>query len=243
MIKAMPNNNQSKPTLSWLFIFIVLLWIIESAKHLFDLNLTHFGVYPGSIAGLQGILFAPVIHGSWEHLAANTTSVLILGAALFYGYPKSKWWTVLTIWLVSGFGVWLFGRDSYHIGASGLTHGLFYFLFLASILRRDKRSIALMLIAVFMHGSMLLGVLPWDPEVSFEGHLFGGLGGVLSALLFRKIDPKPIRKVYDWELEELEEPVEPGEDYWNQTLEISSSENADQTSRSIDSFDGSDRPH
>ncbi|WP_144392078.1 rhomboid family intramembrane serine protease [Pleionea sediminis] len=208
----MKNTNQTNLNLGLIITFLSLLWVIESAKHIFNLSLSPLGVNPGELSGLIGVIFSPLIHSSWEHLAVNSASVLVLGAALNYGYPKSRYLTLVIIWIVSGVGVWIFGRESYHIGASGLTHGVFYFLFFAAVFRRDKRSIALMFIAVFMHGSMMLGVLPWDPSISFESHLFGGIGGVISAFLFRNIDPKPLRKVYDWELEESEpEFYEPGE--------------------------------
>ena len=213
----MQKNNQTKHQLlksdiQRIIWFTALLWVIKSAETLFGFEALQYGVYPRDVSGLFGVLTAPMIHGSWSHLAANTPSVLLLGIVMAYGYPKSKWWTIAVIWVVSGLGVWLFGRESYHIGASGLTHGAFYFLFVAAILRRDKRSIALMLIAVFMHGGMMLGVLPWDPEISFEGHLFGGLAGAISAILFRHRDPKPETRLYEWERDDYEDELEP-EDY------------------------------
>lgn len=208
-----------KNTRHWLdsvkpsFYFTLLLWIIASAEELFALDLRLFTIQPGEYIGLLGVIFAPLLHGSWDHLIANSLPLLLLGSLLFYGYPISKWKTLLVVWLVSGIGVWLYGRPSFHLGASGLTTGLFYFLFVASIIRRDKVSIALMCIAVFMHGSVLLGVLPWDPKISFEAHFFGAIGGTLSAFLFSSQDPKPQRKVYHWEYEEHEIDTEEDE-YW-----------------------------
>ena len=196
-----------------IFYFTTLLWVIKSAEGLFSLDIRFLTIMPGEIAGLAGVIFAPLLHSSWDHLAANSLPLLLLGGLQAYGYPVSKWKTLLIIWLVSGFGVWLFGRPSYHLGASGLTTGLFYFLFIAAIIRRDKVSIAIMCIAVLMYGGILLGVLPWDPKISFEAHLFGAVGGVLSAILFRQQDPKPIRKVYDWENEESSSEAEEDE-YW-----------------------------
>ncbi|MEE4243928.1 MAG: rhomboid family intramembrane serine protease [Kangiellaceae bacterium] len=183
----------------WLVMATAVLWLIKSIEVIWNLPLVSLGIYPREFDGLIGIIFAPFIHGSWSHLAANTLPIILFGSLMAYGYPNSKWRTLLIIWLISGIGVWLFGRPSFHIGASGITHGLFYFVFLASIIRRDRRSIALMFITVFMYGSMLLGVLPWDAKISFEAHLFGAIGGIISAILFRHRDPKLLDPTFDWE--------------------------------------------
>jgi membrane associated rhomboid family serine protease len=98
--------------------------------------------------------------------------------------------------------VWLFARPSSHIGASGLTHGLMFFVFVAGVLRRDKASAALAMIVFFMYGGMVMSIMPRDADVSFEFHLFGALAGVILAFLFRNSDPKPPRKHYDWEDED-----------------------------------------
>jgi len=196
-----------------IFYFTLLLWVIKSAEELFATDIHFLTIQPREVSGLLGVIFAPLLHGSWNHLAANSLPLLLLGGLLAYGYPESKWKTLFVIWLVSGTGVWLFGSPSYHLGASGLTTGLFYYLFIASIIRRDKVSIALMCITVFMYGSILLGILPWNPKVSFEAHFFGAIGGVLSAILFREQDPKAKRKIYDWENEEDSNYAEEDE-YW-----------------------------
>ena len=179
--------------------FTLLLWLIKFIEEVFRLDLHLMAIFPREIGGLVGIIFSPLLHGSWGHLAANSFPLLVLSGLHTYGYPNSKWKTILVIWLVSGIGVWLFGRPSYHLGASSLTTGLFYFLLIASFIRRDKVSIGLMLIATFMFGSTLLGVLPWDPKISFEAHFFGAIGGALSVILYGNQDPKPKRKIYEWE--------------------------------------------
>lgn len=181
------------------FYFTLLLWLIKFVEEVFILDLHLMAIAPREAGGLLGIIFSPLLHVSWGHLAANSLPLLVLSGLHTYGYPVSKWKTLLVIWLVSGIGVWLFGRPNYHLGASALTTGLFYFLLIASIIRRDKVSIGLMFIAIFMFGSILLGVLPWDPKISFEAHFFGALGGALSAILYGNQDPKPTRKIYEWE--------------------------------------------
>jgi len=193
-------------------IFIVLIWLIKFIEESFVLDLHIFAVYPREFFGMLGIVFSPFIHGSWEHLAANSFALFVLGSMHAYGYAVSKWKTLLLILLVSGVGVWLFGRPSYHLGASSITSGLFYFLLVASLLRRDKVSIGLMLIAVFMFGSILLGIFPLDPKISYEAHFFGAVGGVISASLFRNKDPKPAKKIYEWEQEGYS--IEDEGEYW-----------------------------
>ena len=188
--------------------FVALLWGIKLWEWLSDWPLVTMGVYPLSTQNLAGILFGPLIHGSFTHIATNTFGVLVLGAALLYGFPKSRWWVLAMIWVLSGIGVWLFGRPSFHIGASGLTHGLFFFLLVVSVLRRDKRSIALMMMASLLFGGMFWGVLPSEQHVSFEYHRFGGAAGVLAALLFWRTDPKPAEKHYDWEDEGDDTPLD-----------------------------------
>jgi len=166
---------------------------------MFGWDLYQLGIYPQSINGLVGILTGTLIHGSWSHVIGNTLPLLLLGSILLYGYPKSRWWALFIIWLVSGIGVWLFARQTYHFGASGLTHGMFFYLFIGGILRRDKQSIVLLMIAFFMYGGMLLTILPREPGVSYEYHFFGALGGFLSAFIFRQSDPKLKETTYSWE--------------------------------------------
>lgn len=186
-------------------LFAALLWWIKVTETLFGWDFTGLGVYPREVKGLAGILFAPFLHGSFQHLFANTLPILILGTALLYGYPKSRWWTIVLIWLGSGVGVWLTGRESYHIGASGLTHGLMFFIFTAGIFRRDRRSIAMSMLVFFLYGSMVLTIFPREPEISFEYHFWGAMAGVVCAVLFRNLDPRPQIKRYRWEDEPEEE--------------------------------------
>jgi len=181
---------------------LLLLWAIKLIEYLADLDLTSFGIAPGQVTSLSGILTAPLIHGSFEHLLVNTAPLLILGFALLYGYPKSSWRVIALVWVISGLGVWLFARPTIHIGASGLTHGMFFYLFIVGILRRDKLSIVLLFIAVFLYGGMVASIFPQSVGVSFEYHMAGAFGGVLAAILFRNMDPKPVEKRYDWEDED-----------------------------------------
>ena len=179
--------------------FAIVLWWLKLWEVFLSRDLYQLGVYPRTLSGLIGIVTGPLVHGSWQHVISNTLPLVLLGSVLLYGYPRSRWWTLGIIWLLSGAGVWLFARDSYHFGASGLTHGMFFFLFVSGILRRDRRSIGLLMVAFFMYGGMLMTIFPREPGISYEYHFFGALAGALSALAFRRWDPKSVRKIYSWE--------------------------------------------
>lgn len=195
----MANNTSLRNGILIATSFAALIWGLKLFEFVLGIELYNLGVYPRSQSGLLGIVTAPLIHGSWEHVFGNTLPLVLLGSLLIYGYPRSRFWALAGIWLLSGAGVWLFGRSSYHFGASGLTHGIFFYLFVGGILRRDRRSAALLMIAFYMYGGMLLTILPNDPGVSFESHLFGAASGAILAYAFRNWDPKPMRKRYAWE--------------------------------------------
>jgi membrane associated rhomboid family serine protease len=184
--------------------FVTLLFGIELLDRSLPLQLHRFGVYPLDPTGLRGVLFAPLIHGSWYHLLSNSFALLVLGTALLYGYPRAAKPVLALVYIGSGIGVWLFARHSYHFGASGLTHGMMFFIFTTGILRRDKLSIALSLIVFLLYGNMVWSIFPQEPGISYESHFFGAVTGVLAAFLFRDHDPAPPVKTYDWEGEEPE---------------------------------------
>ena len=209
-----PTSSESNPerpklkTVSLAMVaFVLLLWVIWLADYTLGLGLVRFGVYPQRISGLTGILFAPLIHGSATHILANSAPLLVLGTALVYGYPRSAPIVLLVVYLGSGLGIWMFGRESYHIGASGLTHGLMFFIFVVGVLRRDRRAIALSLVVFFLYGGMIWGIFPRDPGVSFESHFFGALIGLVLAFMLRDRDPRPPDKRYSWEDETEEDPI------------------------------------
>lgn len=195
-MKTNPSLSQSV----LLTVFLVsLLWCVKSAELLFYTDLSWLGVTPLEPLGLLGILTAPLVHGSLEHIFNNTLPLLLLGSFLIYGYPKSRLRVIIFIWLISGLGVWLFARDATHIGASGISHGIFFYLLIVSMFRRDKSSIAIMMVAFFMYGGMTMTILPSEESISFEYHFFGGLAGTLAAILWHKLDPKPQERRYPWE--------------------------------------------
>ncbi|MCE7032321.1 rhomboid family intramembrane serine protease [Lysobacter sp. GX 14042] len=167
------------------------------------LDLRGWAVQPGSAAGLKGLLGAPLLHGSFEHLAANAIALLLLGTLAAGLYPRACARTVPLAWLGSGVGAWLLGEPgSYHLGASGVTHGLMFLVFFLGLLRRDRAAVAAAMIAFFLFGGMLMTVLPREAGVSWQAHLGGAAGGLAGALLWRRLDPAAARRRYSWEIEE-----------------------------------------
>ncbi len=159
---------------------------------------------PQSWPGLVGVITAPLLHGSIGHWLGNGSSLLVLGTLVGTVYPRAALRALPLIWVLSGIGTWLIGRPSFHIGASGITHGLLFLLLFLGLLRRDRAAIAAALIAFFFYGGMLLTVLPREPGVSWEYHLSGAVAGIVAAFIWRRADPEPPRQRYSWEDEEDE---------------------------------------
>jgi len=180
------------------FGFVALLWVISLTNWGLDLDPEVSGIRPRQWAGLPGIVFAPLVHDSFGHLIANSLPLLVLSTAMLFLYPNSMLRALPAVWLGPGIVVWLFGRESVHFGASGLVFGLASYIFVAGMLRRDRRAIAASLVVWFMYGSLVWGVLPAPSGVSWETHLAAMLIGVALAIALRRLDVPP-RKRYVWE--------------------------------------------
>jgi membrane associated rhomboid family serine protease len=167
--------------------FVALTWAIEIVD-LLPFNLDALGIRPRTTGGLAGILFAPFLHGDFTHLSANTGSFLALGAILMLGYGVRRFLTVSVFTaLFAGVGTWLVGASgSTHIGASGMIFGYFGFLLAYGFFRRSWGAIALSAGIAFVYGGLIFGVLPNQPGISWEGHLFGFLGGAVLASILGK---------------------------------------------------------
>jgi len=194
---------------------LFIMWVIKLIEYSFDISFGTLGNYPLEIKGLQGIFLMPLIHGSWDHLMANSVSFIVLSSALFYFYDNISVRVLLGIWVLSGIWVWFGGRPSWHIGASGLIYGLSSFLFVSGIIRKDKRLAALALIVTFLYGSLIWGVFPdffpKEKQISWEGHLGGAVAGLILAIYYRNSGPK--QKQFSWELEDDEDDSE--DPYWD----------------------------
>lgn len=199
------------------FFIVLLMWLVYWLDDRYFLDLHEYGILPRHFSGLRGILFSPLLHGSLSHLAANSLPVLVLGSALYYFYPKVANKIILYSWIFGGLLVWIFARENYHIGASGIIYSFAGFVFLSGILRWQVNLLALSFLIAFLYGSLFWGILPYDETISWEGHLMGGLVGFALAVVYRKLGPA--RKKYSWELEEEkveEEEIDLIGDAWKQ---------------------------
>ncbi|MGH3761830.1 rhomboid family intramembrane serine protease [Actinophytocola sp.] len=163
--------------------FTALLFLIEAIDAILPANLDNLGIQPRTLGGLDGILLAPLLHAGWSHLFANALAILVFGFLAMSG-GIGPWVAVTaTVWLTSGIGVWLTGADGVTVGASGIAFGWLAFLLVRGVFNRSFGQLAVAAVLFVYWGSMLFGVLPGEPGISWQGHLFGALGGILAAWL------------------------------------------------------------
>jgi membrane associated rhomboid family serine protease len=161
---------------------IALMWGIQIVNSLLGGQLAGFGIRPRSIAALPGILAAPVLHGGFRHLISNTAPFALLGWLIMLGGLEQFWLVTVIVAGASGLGTWLLGAPyTVHIGASGVIFGYFGFLMARSYFERSLGSLLMSVVVVAMFGGMIWGILPIRVGISWEGHLFGLLGGILAA--------------------------------------------------------------
>jgi len=168
--------------------FVALIWVVEILDNLLFQRilrggLDQFGIDPRRFLGLRGIVFAPFLHGGYYHVAANTVPFVVLGWLIMLRNTTDFWTVSVVSALVSGLGTWLFGRSAVHIGASGMIFGYFGYLLFRGYFERSIVAIAISLLVGFTYGGMIYGVLPSQPWISWEGHLFGFIGGAIAAKL------------------------------------------------------------
>ena len=187
------------------FLFVSLMWLVKACEYLFDIDLFFLGIYPGRVMALTGIITSPFIHGDLEHLYNNTLPVFILGTALFYFYSQVAFRVLLWQFLLTGLTVWIAGRPSWHIGASGIIYGLAAFLFVSGIIRRHIPLMALSLLVVFLYGGMVWGIFPgMKINISWESHMLGAFAGIVLAFWYRDEGPQRPAPFYINEEEEEE---------------------------------------
>jgi membrane associated rhomboid family serine protease len=213
------DKDTEKKIIKYSLLFPVLIvglfWLVKLAEVVLNIDLSEFGILPLHLEGLPGILFSPFIHGSWDHLLSNSVPFLVLGFALFYFYRNLAYRILFMIYLLSGLCVWLGGRESYHIGASGIVYGLASFLFFSGVFRKDANLLTISIIVTFLYGSMFWGIFPIKPDVSWESHLWGAASGLLLSFYYRH--QGPVRPKASWENEPEEEDSPDAE--WNQPEE------------------------
>jgi membrane associated rhomboid family serine protease len=154
---------------------------VEAVNYISGYKLSMLGIYPRTLKGLVGIPLSPFLHSGIIHLLLNTGPVIILGCLVILYGRRIFFEITLFIIIAGGAGVWVIGRSSYHVGASGLIFGYFGYLVSRGIFNRKISSLVVSLITVSVYGSLFWGMLPTLSRVSWEGHLSGFAAGILAA--------------------------------------------------------------
>lgn len=169
--------------------FVGLMWILEiidaplGGGGRWCGGLNQLGIFPRQVAGLRGIVFAPFLHGGFAHLIANTIPFATLGWLVMLRRTADFWLVTAIAMLIGGLGTWLFGAPGCHIGASGVIFGYLGFLISRGYFERRIGSVLFSIVVLLLYGGLLWGVLPLRIGISWEGHLFGFIGGVIAAKL------------------------------------------------------------
>ena len=175
------NDQKANRSFSLIIYFIAILWAVEVVNLLTGHEFIKWGILPRTVKGLVGIPLSPFIHTGIMHLIFNTGPILILGGLISW---RGKWIFLektFFIILVGGLGLWIIGRSSYHVGASGLIFGYFGYLVSRGIFKKSISSLIVSLITVFAYGGLIWGLLPTYSWISWEGHLCGFLAGIAAA--------------------------------------------------------------
>ena len=183
-------------------LFIILVYIFERAM---GWDFHKAGIFPHELKTLPNVFTMPFIHSDLSHLLNNIISFFVLSSCLYYFYSQIANKILLLSVVFSGLILWVIGRESWHIGASGVIFAISFFLFFSGLLRKHIPLIAISFVVVFLYGNNVWHLFPWskiDP-VSWEGHLAGGITGVLLAVIYRRQGPqKPVK---EWEDDEENE--------------------------------------
>ena len=198
-------------------LLVFLMFTIKIVEELSGFSLSFLGLFPRSWHGLAGIIFAPLLHSDFAHLISNAIPLMVLGASLLYFYESIAYKIFILLYLITGFWVWCFARDAYHIGASGVVYGLATFIFTSGVIRKNKRLMAVALVVTFLYGSLIWGIFPeFFPErnISWESHLMGIIAGAVLAFFFRKEGPDSDK--YHWEEDDDDESGDEDDEnaYW-----------------------------
>lgn len=170
--------------LTLVFQVLLVMVLVQIANDITGGALRVFGIYPREPVSLLFIFTAPFVHGSWLHFANNSVGFLIFSGFCLVRGKRFYWQSSLVIIAIGGLLVWLFGRPAIHIGASGWIFGLWSLTIALSWFEKSVINFIIAFIVILLYGGMIIGVLPSQPGVSFEGHAFGALAGVLAAAVY-----------------------------------------------------------
>lgn len=170
-----------KSTFIWIIGFIAIIWTVEAINTVSGHRLDSWGILPRTTQGLRGIPLSLFIHGSFSHVISNTVPLVLLGGLVALKGRRVLIEVSIVIIVISGFAVWIFARSAFHIGASGLVFGYFGYLVSRGLWDRSIASLLIAGLALVLYGGILFGVVPTQDFISWEGHLFGLVAGILAA--------------------------------------------------------------
>jgi membrane associated rhomboid family serine protease len=187
LVEEPSRAAQARRGLLTLVAFTAVLWAILLVDLATGGVMNYlFGNIPRRLDGLDGVLFAPLLHADFNHLASNSLPLIVLGFLVFLEGVRRFVAVVASSWLVSGVGVWLTG-SGLTVGVSGVVFGLLAYLLVRGFYNRSWKQILLALVVFAVYGSVLWGLLPTaGPGISWQAHLFGAAGGVLAAVVLRR---------------------------------------------------------
>lgn len=222
MISQRHQFGISSEAVVYPILLLIVLWLVYWADHLFPLTPFYkYGVMPQTLEGVKGIILMPLIHSKdeIEHIVNNSLPTAILVGSLIYFYREIALKIFVYSWLFTGIGLWALAsnNNSYHIGMSGVIYAMAGFLFTSGVLRKYRPLQGISLFVAFVYGSMIWGVFPMKPHVSWEGHLAGLAVGVILAFIYRKRGPQPPKYQYEIEQELGIEPPDL-EAEWNERV-------------------------
>jgi membrane associated rhomboid family serine protease len=188
-------------------VMVAIMWVVEAVDTIAGGRLDRQGIEPRQLSGLDGIVFAPFLHGGFGHLIANTVPFVLLGGAIALGTTERFVRVTIIVAVIGGFGTWLIGpANTIHIGASGLVFGFLTYLMARGVFARSVWYLLGGVVTFMVYGGVLWGLLP-APGISWQGHLFGAVGGVVAAYLLHAdrdrgdeaggSDKKPRRSLMD----------------------------------------------
>lgn len=190
------NENKKEKNRFWVSVFLsfiitTLFGLVKFTTWAFEIDEKsfEFGILPRTVLGLRGIIFSPLLHGDAGHFFSNAIPLFVLSFLILYFYRAFYFKALLLIWLLDGIGVWLIGRDVYHIGASGVVYGLAFFAFFSGVLKKNRNMLAMSMLVLFLYGGLIWGMYPLENGVSWEAHLAGFITGTFLAVCYRNSGP------------------------------------------------------
>ena len=184
---ALINSIKLQTSVYASFIALLVICVVLIVAELFSIELGWLGILPRHITGLKGILFAPLVHDDFAHLFYNSMPLMVLVGMISFFYRKVALKSIAMMYVLTGTAVWLFAREVFHIGASGVVYALVSFVFFSGLFRRNVKSIILALIVTILYSGMVTGIFPNKEGISWESHLFGALVGLYVAYFYKNM--------------------------------------------------------